>query len=138
MTPALLLQFFAILAGGACFIAFLAIILFVVYMISAKVFGYEYIEEENEEEMISITPDIKLTKREFEVYSHGVGVGSSIVFVSLFKCWKDNNEVPIVGDFDTIRIDMVKNLEVFNKDKKLMNDWVDMYNQFFKKIEEDK
>ena len=134
MTPTLLLQFFAILAGGACFVAFLLVILILAYKLISNNSSEYYEEIEGSD---GITEE-KLTKQQTDIYVNGVMRGSSIVFVSIFQTWKDNNEVPLIGNFDELRIEFGKNLELFNKDNKLMNDWVDKYNEHFKKTQEDK
>ena len=67
MTPALLLQFFAILAGGACFIAFLLIILILAYKLINQS-APEYYEEQPEEDMVAISPTLKLTKEQYDIY----------------------------------------------------------------------
>ena len=132
MTPTILIELFAILAGGACFIAFLTVILILVYKLLSP---QEFYEEQSKEENVNGSG---LNKEEFAIYTNGIMRGSSIVFVSLFKVWKDNQEVPLVGDFDEFRVSIGKNLDTFNKDKKIMDEWIDKYNEHFKKAEDDK
>ena len=135
MTPALLLQFFAILAGGACFIAFLCIVL---VLVNKLISPQGYYEEEPQEELTAVDKDVNLNKEQLNIYTNGIMRGSSVVFISIYKCWKDNNDVPLIGGFDELRADVGKNLDLFSKEPKVLDAWVDKYNQYFKDMENNK
>lgn len=133
MTATTLLYLFAILAGGACFIAFLTVILVLVYKLIVP-----YDNEPQNPETFQVAPDEKLTKEQLNIYTNGIMRGSSVVFVGLYKSWKDNNDVPLIGSFDDLRTEVGKNLDLFNKDGSLLTRWVEKYNQHFKDIGENK
>ena len=117
----IILKIIALLSVCACFILFLVVALIIVSKFSPS-----------DEPFVGTTNEKKLDDEKFKVYVDGVVRGSSIVFVSMFKMWKENNEVPIIGSFDEIRKDLSGNLNLFQQNNKVLNEWVDKYNEYLK------
>jgi hypothetical protein len=86
--------------------------------------GYDYEPVDAKEDK----PSDEIVK----TFNSGIERGVSIVFVSAYRMWKDNNYVPIVGDFDVIKNDLLKSLNDFKSDPKLLDSWVDDYNAYIK------